>query len=184
VQRQTGVTTVVVTHDQEEAVMLADRIALMFDGRIAHYAAPIDLFQRPRSMRAARFFGGRNFLPAVREGTIARTDLGDFELDPRCADLMPEGPATLTIRPEHLAIGTASSAAGVSGAAGTAGNTLSGQLTSCIFQGTHTRCIVRAGTYEFEALKSVDSNMLGEGGQLSLRLPPEHIWLLPGDSVY
>jgi ABC-type Fe3+/spermidine/putrescine transport system ATPase subunit len=161
--------------------MLADRIALMFDGRIAHFDTPMDLFQRPYTMRAARFFGGRNFLPAVREGTIAHTDLGDFELDTRYADLMPEGPATLTIRPEHLAIGTASSAAGVSGAAGAAGNILNGRLTSCIFLGTHTRCIVRAGNYEFEALKSVDSNMLGEGGELSLRLPPEHIWLFARD---
>jgi ABC-type Fe3+/spermidine/putrescine transport system ATPase subunit len=200
VQRQTGVTTLVVTHDQEEAVMLAHRIALMFDGRIAHYGPPMELFQQPRSRRAAAFFGGKNFIPAIREGELAHTALGDFLLDPASLAGMPEGPAILTIRPEHIAVNgsspdspsgsSISSLAGGSTATGPAHpsgglacNTISGQLDSCIFLGTHTRCIVSAGGFRLEALKSVDSTMLQEGGGLSLRFPPEHIWLFQGDGM-
>jgi ABC-type Fe3+/spermidine/putrescine transport system ATPase subunit len=196
VQRQTGVTTLVVTHDQEEAVMLAHRIALMFDGRIAHYGPPMELFQRPRSRRAAAFFGGKNFIPAVREGSIAHTALGDFQLDPSHLGGMPEGPAILTIRPEHIAVNgsLAGDSAGTeqgtspdishSASPGSAPvNTTTGQLDSCIFLGTHTRCIVSAGGFRLEALKSVDSTMLQEGGGLSLRFAPEHIWLFPEDRL-
>jgi ABC-type Fe3+/spermidine/putrescine transport system ATPase subunit len=192
VQRQTGVTTLVVTHDQEEAVMLADRIALMFDGRIAHYGPPLELFQQPRSRRAAAFFGGKNFIPAVREGALAHTAIGDFRLDPGNLSGMPEGPAMLTIRPEHIAVNGGSpdsSPDSMSGSAtgsltgGLACNTISGRLDSCIFLGTHTRCIVSAGGFRLEALKSVDSTLLQEGGGLSLRFPPEHIWLFQADNT-
>ncbi len=178
VQRQTGVTTIVVTHDQEEAVMLADRIALMFDGRIAHFGSPMELFQRPRSKKAAGFFGGKNFIPASREGHIAHTAIGDFKLDPANLESMPEGKAILTIRPEHLSVNGLSPG---SFPGNSHGNTISGRLDSCIFLGTHTRCIVSAGGFRLEALKSVDSTMLQEGGPLSLHLPPEHIWLFPED---
>lgn len=174
-QRQTGVTTIVVTHDQEEAVMLADRIALMFDGHIAHYTVPMEFFHRPCSLRAARFFGGRNFLPSVREGTMAHTAMGDFELHPRYISLMPEGPGTLTIRPEHVTIETTSTGLD-NGSRRTDGNRIIGRLASCIFLGTHTRCIVRSDEFEFEVLTKNDSSMLKEGMQLSLYLPPEHIW--------
>jgi hypothetical protein len=68
-------------------------------------------------------------------------------------------------------------------AGGLACNTISGRLDSCIFLGTHTRCIVSAGGFRLEALKSVDSTMLQEGGGLSLRFPPEHIWLFPADNT-
>lgn len=174
-QRQTGVTTIIVTHDQEEAVMLADRIALMFDGRIIHYATPMEFFQRPSSLRAARFFGGKNFLPSVRQGTIAHTAIGDFELDQRYISLMPEGSGILTIRTEHVTIDT-TNIGNYKGFGTTGDNRVIVRLISCMFLGTHRRCIVRSGEFEFEVLQKSDSSMMEEGMQLSLYLPPEHIW--------
>jgi spermidine/putrescine transport system ATP-binding protein len=64
-QRAVGVTFVLVTHDQEEAMALADRLAVMFRGRIAQVDRPEEIYQRPASREAAGFLGGMNFLPAT-----------------------------------------------------------------------------------------------------------------------
>ncbi|MBA2495643.1 MAG: ABC transporter ATP-binding protein, partial [Acidimicrobiia bacterium] len=60
VQRELGVTTLFVTHDQDEAVVLADRVALLLDGRVVQHAEPRAFYERPASMAVARFFGVRN----------------------------------------------------------------------------------------------------------------------------
>jgi len=62
-QRELGVTTLFVTHDQEEAVVLADRSALVLDGRLQQYAPPTDFYDAPASLPVARFFGVANLLP-------------------------------------------------------------------------------------------------------------------------
>lgn len=63
-QRQVGITFVLVTHDQEEALVMSDRIAVMFDGQIAQLDGPEALYARPKSRRVADFIGVMNFLPA------------------------------------------------------------------------------------------------------------------------
>lgn len=168
VQRQTGVTTLVVTHDQEEAVLLADRIALLFDGELHQAARPAAFFRQPVSERAARFFGGKNFIPAERTGNIARTPLGDFSLDPARSALMPEGRVLLTIRPEHIRLDSSTEA-----------NAFDGVLASCIFMGTHTRCRLEAGGFAFEAYKTIDATAAISEGPIRIVFPSEHIWLFP-----
>ena len=61
-QRRLGVTTVMVTHDQEEALTMADRIVIMRDGRIEQVGAPAEVYQRPVSRFVAGFLGASNFL--------------------------------------------------------------------------------------------------------------------------
>ena len=63
-QRQVGITFILVTHDQEEALVMSDRIAVMFDGGIAQLADPETLYRRPASRKVANFIGTMNFLPA------------------------------------------------------------------------------------------------------------------------
>ncbi len=63
-QRQVGITFILVTHDQEEALVMSDRIAVMFDGEIAQLDDPETLYRRPNSRRVAEFIGVMNFLPA------------------------------------------------------------------------------------------------------------------------
>ncbi|MEO1704682.1 MAG: ABC transporter ATP-binding protein, partial [Pseudomonadota bacterium] len=63
-QRQVGITFILVTHDQEEALIMSDRIAVMFEGQIAQVAAPQDLYRRPKTRQVADFIGVMNFLPA------------------------------------------------------------------------------------------------------------------------
>lgn len=68
IKQKLGITVVFVTHDQQEAVMLADRIALMLEGRIMQYHEPQTFFSRPRTRRVEEFFGWTNFVPAIQKG--------------------------------------------------------------------------------------------------------------------
>jgi len=72
-QRQVGITFVLVTHDQEEALVMSDRIAVMFDGAIAQLSYPEDLYARPVDRRVADFIGMMNFLPAELLGESGDT---------------------------------------------------------------------------------------------------------------
>ena len=78
--REQGVTTVLVTHDQEEALSLADVVAVLRDGRIVQRAAPAQLYERPVDERLARFLGEVNLLNARFEDGLARTALGALQL--------------------------------------------------------------------------------------------------------
>gem|GEM_PF-4015906 len=67
-QREVGITFILVTHDQEEALVMSDRIAVMFEGEITQCDDPEVLYRNPKSKRVADFIGVMNFLPAtVRE---------------------------------------------------------------------------------------------------------------------
>lgn len=94
-QQDMAVTTLVVTHDQTEAVVLADHIALLLDGTLAQHAPPDAIYRRPASLAVARFFGGVNFLPGTAADGVFHAAIGPLPLPPG----LPEGPGTLTIRP-------------------------------------------------------------------------------------
>lgn len=81
-QRHVGITFVLVTHDQEEALIMSDRIAVMFEGEIAQMASPQELYRRPASRRVAEFIGVMNFLPAMRgeDGSYEIEGLGRVEV--------------------------------------------------------------------------------------------------------
>ena len=100
--RETGTTMVLVTHDQQEAIALADRIAVMHDGRIIQVSAPHEFYERPRTEYVASFFGWRNFTPAERSGNRVTCALGTFEIDGLssidAADIPDKG--LLVMRPE------------------------------------------------------------------------------------
>lgn len=110
-QREVGITFVLVTHDQEEALVMSDRIAVMFEGEIAQLADPETLYRRPNSRRVADFIGVMNFLPADILGEanghydIEVAGLGRFEIDAAQASAAPEGKgASIGFRPETLTI--------------------------------------------------------------------------------
>ncbi len=69
-QRQIGITFILVTHDQEEALIMSDRIAVMFEGEIAQIASPQELYRRPVTRRVGEFIGVMNFLPAFAGETV------------------------------------------------------------------------------------------------------------------
>ncbi|EAR50960.1 ABC spermidine/putrescine transporter, ATPase subunit [Oceanicola granulosus HTCC2516] len=109
-QREVGITFILVTHDQEEALVMSDRIAVMFEGEIGQLDDPETLYRRPVSRRVAAFIGMMNFLDATIAPAGARValdvaGLGRCEVPASQAPGgVPAGAATVGIRPETLAI--------------------------------------------------------------------------------
>lgn len=110
-QRQVGITFILVTHDQEEALVMSDRIAVMFEGEIAQLADPETLYRRPNSKKVADFIGTMNFLPA----TILSETGGQVEVDAKgfgrvtldagqCMGVKGTDDTTVGFRPETLTI--------------------------------------------------------------------------------
>ncbi len=102
-QQDAGITTVFVTHDQAEAVAIADRIAVLMGGRLRQEGEPRDFYKRPADAAVARFFGADNFIPGIKQGQVVRTAFGPVNVP---VSPMADGPVLLTIRAEAIEIGT------------------------------------------------------------------------------
>ena len=101
IQTKTRVTTLFVTHDQSEALMMSHRVTLLLGGRLRQTGRPRDLFYRPLDPEVARFFGGTNFFEGRFKDGRFHTDFGSFQLSQTTAN----GHAlTATIRPEDIRI--------------------------------------------------------------------------------
>ena len=114
IQREVGITTIFVTHDQEEALTLSDRIAIVNEGQIVQVGSPGQVYERPESVFAADFLGDANFFTgraAGRSGGVGRVvvpELGDiFTQDPLPAE---DEAVTLAVRPEKFTLVSASQA--------------------------------------------------------------------------
>ncbi len=132
------VTTLFVTHDQAEAVELAEDIALMLDGRITGQAAADVFYTRPPSLAAARFFGATNELPG-------HVDAGRFTCPGARGSVLadvPDGPAVLVARPETLQLST-EVLSGTPGPTVAEALRLCGIATTARFAGTHLSVDVR-----------------------------------------
>jgi iron(III) transport system ATP-binding protein len=134
-QRRLGITTIMVTHDQEEALTMADRIVVMDHGVVEQVGTPADIYGEPASLFVARFVGHMNLLEAVADARPGWARLGPHTLRHRpTPGARPGGPLTLGIRPEEVRIGAAARAAE---------NRLTARVTSVQFQGAFTRLGLR-----------------------------------------
>jgi putative spermidine/putrescine transport system ATP-binding protein len=105
-QRAAGLTTIMVTHDQDEAMAMADRLVVMKDGLVEQVGTQADLYERPATPFVAGFIGRSNMLPGDMQGPDAmRADGAPITLAGRYDQA---GPCTLALRPERIAIGTSS----------------------------------------------------------------------------
>lgn len=142
IQKRVGTTFVHVTHDQEEAMAIADRIVVMNQGRIEDIGQPTEIYMRPRSLFSAGFMGEANFLAATINGATAgevriETVLGEAVLPERAfAGAVPPARTaiTLCIRPEHFRIGSDAGAVVALGRA---------SIIDSAFFGGHHRCHLR-----------------------------------------
>src|SRR5262252_8904479 len=169
-QARLGVTVIYVTHDQEEALTLSDRVAVMNHGRIEQLGDPTDLYERPRTAFVAQFIGESNRL----DGTVAETaDRGAVLVTPSGLRLpvqpgdVPAGePAVLFLRPERIALAPETGAPG----------DISGEVVEVVFVGETTRYVVQTtGGEAFTAkrLNSDTTDRLKVGARVTLRWHPD-----------
>jgi spermidine/putrescine transport system ATP-binding protein len=128
-QHDLGITFIHVTHDQEEAMTMADSIAVMSEGHIEQLGSPDELYERPATPFVARFLGVSNLLEGISEGDgTVRLDDGTVVRAPAAASR--RGPVAVGIRPEKIRLGR------------TDENALSGEVTERAYIGVSTQYIV------------------------------------------
>ena len=168
-QHDLGITALYVTHDQEEALAISDRIAVMHDGRIEQVGTPTDIYLSPRSRFVAAFVGQANFI----EGTLARRVDGTVELATEDGPLVARAAAGLgtspgerlvaMIRPEHVRL--------VPEQAG--GAAWSGVIEDRAFLGDAVDYVARVGRQMIRA-RSHPTFVVEVGTAVRVELPPEH----------
>ena len=172
IQRELSITSIFVTHDQEEAVMLADRVALMFDGRVQQFDQPQAFYDRPQSVEVARFFRNNNFLRGVRQGDQLETRLGILHIDPDTV-AQPDGPVLATVRPEEIVLAPA---------ADEAENLVRVTVQSSVYMGTYSQVLLEVDGQAWQARGPADLRMV-PGEPITVQLPRRHLWLLPTDAI-
>ncbi len=190
-QRQSGTTTVMVTHDQHEALHISDRIALMFDGRLGQFDRPTALFERPSDIATAKFFGCQNFLECRISGQRMLCQFGELHLSANSTagiGAASEYKGTATFRAESLIVNPSQ----------TSVNLCKAELLNVEVAGSYRKCQVKitrcndnpvsAGEQEPTDDNSIiylhcharDINAYAVGDQIDLCIPPESIWIIPG----
>ncbi|TCK28123.1 spermidine/putrescine transport system ATP-binding protein [Ancylobacter aquaticus] len=142
-QSETGITFIFVTHDQEEALTMSDRIAVMSKGKVLQIGTPWDIYDKPAERFVADFIGETNFLATTLlgiEAGIARVRLpSGVEMSATLAEgYVPSGAATLVVRPEHARVVPAGGPT-----ADQPSGQLSGTVENVVYFGTDTHIHVR-----------------------------------------
>jgi iron(III) transport system ATP-binding protein len=170
-QRRVGITTIMVTHDQEEALAMADRIVVMNHGQVEQIGSPWEVYTQPASSFVARFVGHMNFIPARAGSRSGWARLGAVEVRHLPGEPVSPGmPLTLAIRPEEIVVDAA-----VDGIE----NRISARVCRIQFLGAFTRLhLALAGESEPSLECDLATNMFSalgakEGAELVLALPPE-----------
>jgi iron(III) transport system ATP-binding protein len=135
---EVGITSVFVTHDQAEAFVLGDEVAMLREGRIVQQASPADMYARPVDAEVAAFVGEANLLPGVARGTEATTACGTVALREPA-----QGDVTVLARPEELRLEAAAPAGGTPAGPGPAG--VPGVIRVVEFYGHDTVYVVEVG---------------------------------------
>jgi spermidine/putrescine transport system ATP-binding protein len=181
-QQRTGTTFVYVTHDQEEAMTMSDRIAVMNGGVVEQLATPRELYQRPASAFVAGFIGTSNLIELRvdrRDGDLLTMDLGQGQ---RILAVAPEGGisggTTITVRPEWIKLST--------GEVGDRASHVDGTVIDVVYLGSVTQLIVLLPTGERLTVHRLNDEVGAEdprpGQQVTLHWAAEHSYVVGSES--
>jgi len=164
IQKEVGITTVYVTHDQEEAMSISDTIAVMKSGSIQHLGTPRDIYQRPCNLFVATFIGRTNILPGTMKGGALVFHSGYAVNHPSWAKIADQR-VQVSVRPEEFIIGPAGSEG------------IPGTVVDSIYLGLNTHYIVDVGLEQ--KVELIQESTIGDtvvpGSQISLTVKREKI---------
>jgi spermidine/putrescine transport system ATP-binding protein len=156
-----GITFIYVTHDQEEALTMSDKIVVMSEGKMQQIGTPEDIYNEPKNAFVADFIGESNIFNGIMTGHLkARFCGGEFV----CVDDMEEGThITAVVRPEDVILTTPKE------------GTIRGVVTSVIFKGMHYEITVESGKNEM-VIQSVNAAKIGE--HVGMKVDPDNIHIM------
>ncbi|PWJ82273.1 putative spermidine/putrescine transport system ATP-binding protein [Pseudaminobacter salicylatoxidans] len=179
-QQRVGITSIYVTHDQSEAMVMSDKIVVMNGGVISQFGSPRDIYERPASQTVAGFIGRSNTIA----GTITETLGADsYKVETSCGTIGTHGPSGLArgadvrvmIRPENIRTGRHGEAAD---APASDENILGGSVVSATYQGNATQLQVRMASGDGMVVDVSGRDSLAVGDQVTLRFSSRNAWLL------
>ena len=165
IHKRLGLTTLFVTHDQEEALSLSDRIILLNAGRIEQKGTPSEIYAQPETAFASNFLGSANLVPAQIKGTLAVLADGQQIVVPSSGE--PAGRGTLALRQEDLTIVPAGS------------GQLKATIRTRVFLGARNRYVIDLAGTQIRVLTSNDQ-IFADGQTISLSIDPARIRVIPG----
>ncbi|HTU02752.1 MAG TPA: ABC transporter ATP-binding protein, partial [Candidatus Sulfotelmatobacter sp.] len=178
-QRQVGITTIFVTHDQEEALTLSDRMVLMNRGLIEQVGTPVELYRKPRTPFVAQFLGHPNFLfgeVAERRGTETAVRVGEQVVWATCEDGLERGAAvTVVLRAESATLHKAPPPGRV--------NVLAGRIAYTVYLGTSAEYeVLFADGGRLRVVEQIASGIpsFADGEAVVVSWAPEDTIVLPG----
>ena len=181
IQQAMGITALYVTHDQDEAMSLSDRIVVMNKGRIDQIGRPEEIYRRPTTRFVADFIGSSNFMKAevadVANGRARVTVLGQQRELPASELSADATSRVVLVRPESVQVSLADSKAGVGGDHGT--------ITRAVFYGSNVEYVVKTEAGDIVAVVSDpdEDQILKVGDEVVVDFPQDRGWLLSADEA-
>jgi spermidine/putrescine transport system ATP-binding protein len=182
IQREVGITFVYVTHDQEEALTMSDRIAVMNRGRVEQVGDPEEVYERPSTTFVAGFIGVSNLMPAAISAPGEVRLAHGPTLRVPTPELGPGEYCNAVVRPEKLRIETLGATEGAPGSNGVPG--IEGVVESSVYLGTSTQIVVDLGgevrmtVLVPNASEAERQRLPGGGARVALSWEPEHMHLV------
>ena len=174
VQKEVGITTVYVTHDQEEAMAISDRIAVMSNGELQHVGTPQEIYHRPKNRFVATFIGRTNFINANYYANEKRIKIGDYTIAAENLTIKQDAPVLLSVRPEDFILCKNGDA------------TLKGVVKDSFFLGLNTHQLIELNynqqIVEVISESSLD-NLLREGEEVTLKIKGHKINVFSDDGT-
>jgi spermidine/putrescine transport system ATP-binding protein len=177
-QEEVGITFVFVTHDQEEALSMSDRVAVMSNGRIEQIGTPAEVYEDPATVFVADFLGVSNLMDAEAVGPPGGdclVKIGDFALRSACGDLAARGSVKVVARPERVLL--------LEHGAGQE-NSLPGMVERTVYVGSSVQVMVRlatGATVQSSITNTGSTAQYAQGTPVSVYVPPDALRVLgPG----
>jgi len=173
-QKRLNITTVFVTHDQVEAIELADHVGVMFDGEIVQFGPPEDVFNRPQTPQIADFMGATNLIQGELSAKSAHKSA--FKTGSNCLEVGYAPPQDVgasvlaTIRPEHLNLQPTN--------APSRANCLKARVASTVYHGGTVSYHLKIDDLELE-VRSHSTHRFAQGEEVMVELNPKHLWIFP-----